>query len=241
MHTSRKITVKPGPDLNIALLFLPLVRFFKSISLSIAVLSIFLGILLNSYIPTTFSSSLSPFFITFAQSDHNVTKHRNLIIDLGNGVSTNAQLSYPAIGKGPYPAVLLIHGSGTTDMDETLANTYKPLGQISEYLSERGYVVLKYDKRGIGPNGTILDSNVWENVTVNDLKHDAGKALDMLINQPEVDPKRIGLIGHSEGTIIAPRVAIDNTTKVENVVLMGTVAENLIDSMIVVRSHVLNI
>ncbi len=148
-------------------------RFFKSISLSIAVLSLFFGILLIVFIPTTFNSSLSPFSITFAQSDHNVTRYRNLIIELGNGVSTNAQLSYPAIGKGPYPGVLLIHGSGTTDMDETLANTYKPLGQISEYLSERGFAVLKYDKRGIGPNGTILDSNVWKNVTFNDLKHDA--------------------------------------------------------------------
>ena len=46
--------------------------------------------------------------------------------------------------------------------------------------------------------------------------------------QPEVDAKRISLIGHSEGTIIAPRVAIDNSTKVKNIILMGTVAQNLI-------------
>ena len=46
--------------------------------------------------------------------------------------------------------------------------------------------------------------------------------------QPEVDPKRISLIGHSEGTIIVPRVAIDNSTKVKNIILMGTVAQNLI-------------
>ena len=46
--------------------------------------------------------------------------------------------------------------------------------------------------------------------------------------QPEVDAKRISIIGHSEGTIIAPRVAIDNSTKVKNIILMGTVAQNLI-------------
>ena len=47
-------------------------------------------------------------------------KYRNLEIDLGNGVKTNAQLTLPAVGKGPFPAVLLVHGSGRTDMNETL-------------------------------------------------------------------------------------------------------------------------
>ena len=54
-----------------------------------------------------------------AQSDIQIVKHRNLTLDLGNGVTTNAQLSYPAIGKGPFPGVLLIHGSGANDMNET--------------------------------------------------------------------------------------------------------------------------
>ena len=50
--------------------------------------------------------------------------------------------------------------------------------------------------------------------------------MNVLIQQPEVDPKRISIIGHSEGTIIAPRVAIDNSTKVKNIILMGTLAQN---------------
>ncbi len=66
------------------------------------------------------------------------------------------------------------------------------------------------------------------NATVNDLIHDAEKALNVLLQEPEVDPKRISIIGHSEGTVIAPRVAIDNSTKVKNIVLMGRVAQNLI-------------
>jgi uncharacterized protein len=52
--------------------------------------------------------------------------------------------------------------------------------------------------------------------------------VNVLIQQPEVDPKRINIIGHSECTIIAPRVAIDNSTKVKNIVLVGTVAQELI-------------
>jgi hypothetical protein len=53
--------------------------------------------------------------------------------------------------------------------------------------------------------------------------------LNILTLQPEVDPKRISIIGHSEGTIIAPRVAIDNSTKVKNIILIGTVAQNIRD------------
>jgi hypothetical protein len=103
----------------------------------------------------------------------------------------------------------------------------RPFFQIAEYLSDRGFVTLRYDKRGIGENNTILDSNVWGNVTSNDLKQDAEKALDVFIQQPEVDSKRITVLGHSEGTIIAPRVAIDNPDKVKNLVLMGALAQNL--------------
>jgi alpha-beta hydrolase superfamily lysophospholipase len=174
-----------------------------------------------------------------AQQDLETIKYQNIVLDLGNGLKTNAQLTIPAVGNGPYPGVLLVPGSGNVDMNETIGYVridnetgtkiyppVRPFFQIAEYLSERGFVTLRYDKRGIGENNTILDSNVWGNVTSNDLKQDAEKALDVFIQQPEVDPKRISIIGHSEGTIIAPRVAIDNPEKVKNLVLMGAVAQN---------------
>jgi uncharacterized protein len=180
-------------------------------------------------------------FTIFAQQDLETIKYRNIVIDLGNGVKTNAQLTFPAVGNGPFPGVLLVHGSGAMDMNTTLGivridnetgtKIYppaRPFFQIAEYLSDRGFVVLRYDKRGIGENMTIVDSNVWGNLTFNDLKHDAERALNLLIQQPEVDPKRISIIGHSEGTIITPRVAIDNPTKVKNIILMGTAAQNLV-------------
>jgi uncharacterized protein len=161
------------------------------------------------------------------------------VIDLGNGIKTNAQLTLPAVGKGPFPGVLLIHGSGAEDMNETAgyiridnqtgSKIYpkaQPFFQIAEYLSDRGFAVLRYDKRGIGSNYTILDSNVWGNSTANDLIQDSKKALNVLIQQPEVDPKKISIIGHSEGTLYAPRVAIDNSTNVKNIVIMGVLAQN---------------
>jgi hypothetical protein len=54
-----------------------------------------------------------------AQSDLQTTKYRNMVIDLGNGLKTNARLNLPAVGNGPFPGVLLIHGSGAADMNQT--------------------------------------------------------------------------------------------------------------------------
>ena len=162
-----------------------------------------------------------------AQQYIQTIKSRNLVIDLGNGVKTNAQLTLPAIGSGPFPGVLLIPGSGAVDMNETLSKDAKPFWQIAQYLSERGFAVLRYDKRGVGStSNTILDTNVWGNTTANDLIQDNKKSLNVLIQQPEVDPKRISIIGHSEGTLYAPRVAIDNSTNVKNIILMGVLAQN---------------
>ena len=177
-----------------------------------------------------------------AQSDLQTTKYRNMVIDLGNGFETNARLNLPANGEGPYPGVLLVPGSGKTDMNETagylrldnktgslIYPDARPFHDIAQYLSERGFAVLQYDKRAIGANITVLDNNVWGNVTVDDLIQDAQKALDVLLKQPEVDSQKITLIGHSEGTTIVPRVAINNPDNVDNIVLMGTLAQSLLE------------
>ena len=77
-----------------------------------------------------------------------------MVIDLGDGLKTNAQLTFPAVGNGPFPGVLLVHGSGAQDKNETLGfiridnetgtKIYppaRPFFQIAEYLSDRGFVV----------------------------------------------------------------------------------------------------
>jgi pimeloyl-ACP methyl ester carboxylesterase len=208
-----------------------------SLGLAIVIAMFSSSILSNS---TTFNNySISVLAQPFIQT----VKSRDLVIDLGNGITTNAQLTLPAVGNGPFPGVLLIQGTGPIDMNETISPDVKPFWQIAQYLSERGFAVLRYDKRGVGANSQIIDYNVWGNLTFDDLKNDATKALNVLTEQPEVDPNKITLIGHSEGTVIIPRVVIDlnsnnnnnnstgNLTKVANIVLMGTGAQNLIDDI----------
>ena len=187
-------------------------------------------IVLSSFVPSFIPSSKS----IFAQSETNTIKSRNLIIDLGNGIKTKGQLTLPASGKGPYPGVLLVNFGGPVDMNETNGMiTYKgefiiikQFWQIAQYLSEKGFAVLRFDKRGIGENSTVVDNNIWGNTTFNDLKQDAEKALAVLMQQPEVDSHRISILGHSEGSRIAPRIAIENPDKIKNMILMGAPALN---------------
>lgn len=185
-----------------------------------------LSILSNSILNYSTSALAQPFIQT--------VKHRDLAIILENGIQTNAQLTIPAVGNGPFPGVLLVAGSGAIDMNETLSPDSKPFWEIAQYLSERGFAVLRYDKRGIGASSQIIDTNIWGNITFEDLKHDAETALDVLTQKPEVDPSKITLIGHSEGTIIAPRIVIDqenktNATTIKNIVLMGSAATTMAD------------
>jgi uncharacterized protein len=89
--------------------------------------------------------------------------------------------------------------------------------------------IMKYSyscHQSLGSNFTISDSNAWRNLTFNDLKQVAEKALSVLLQQPEVNAtKKATLIGHSEGTNIPPRVAVDNPDKIAKIVLMSPVAQ----------------
>ncbi len=73
----------------------------------------------------------------------------------------------------------------------------RPHLQIAEYLSERGFAVMRYNKRGVGFNSSLADPGVFFNTTINDLERDAEKVLQVLRQQSEVDADDITLLGHS--------------------------------------------
>ncbi|MGA3045603.1 MAG: alpha/beta hydrolase [Terracidiphilus sp.] len=131
------------------------------------------------------------------------------------GVTLAATLTIPS-GKGPFPAVLLIAGSGPHDRDESLMG-HKPFLVLSDYLTRKGIVVLRADKRGIGKSTGNYDS-----ATSVDFAADAEAGVLFLRTRQEVNPHRIGLVGHSEGGSIAPMVAAKDLGVAFIVMMAGT-------------------
>lgn len=113
-------------------------------------------------------------------------------------------LTLPRQRRGRIPAAVLITGSGQQDRDESLLAVpgYRPFRQIADTLSRRGIAVLRLDDRGFGESGGDATT-----ATSADLAEDVRAALDFLRARPEIDPQRLGLIGHSEGAMIAPMLA----------------------------------
>ncbi|HET6586303.1 MAG TPA: alpha/beta fold hydrolase [Oleiagrimonas sp.] len=111
-------------------------------------------------------------------------------------------LTLPA-GKGPFPAVVLVQGSGQSDMDETIGSN-KPFRDIAEGLARAGVATLRYDKRGfVYPDKAAGNKHFTVDDEVTD---DALAALRLLAKQQSVDPHHVFVLGHSEGALLVPRM-----------------------------------
>ena len=119
-------------------------------------------------------------------------------------------------GAGPFPAVVLITGSGSQNRNEELMG-HKPFWVIADYLTRNGIAVLRYDDRGIGKS----EGN-YSTATTADLATDAEAAFKFLKTNQKINSELIGLAGHSEGGIIAPMVAAANREVAFIISLAGT-------------------
>lgn len=140
------------------------------------------------------------------------------------GVTLAGTLTLPR-GKGPFPAVVLISGSGPQDRDETVFG-HRPFLVLADYLTRRGIAVLRYDDRGVGKS-----TGDHTNATSADFATDALAAVRYLQTRREIDAKKIGLIGHSEGGLIAPMAAVQAPDEIAFIVLLagpGVPGEELI-------------
>jgi dienelactone hydrolase len=123
-------------------------------------------------------------------------------------------------GSGPFPAAVLVHGSGPNDRDETVGGA-KVFKDLAEGLATRGIAVLRYEKRTkqYGPRMAALKNLTVEEETVDD----AVKAVALLRTLPEIDGKRVFVIGHSLGGYLAPRIAEQDGKLAGIVILAGNV------------------
>lgn len=119
----------------------------------------------------------------------------------------------PASG-GPFPAVILISGSGPQDRDEALMG-HRPFLVLADHLTRRGIAVLRYDDRGVGES-----TGDFASATSRDFASDALAAARYLKTRNDVDPAAIGLAGHSEGGLVAPMVAVQSPD-ISYIVLMA--------------------
>ncbi len=118
-------------------------------------------------------------------------------------------------GRGPFPVALLITGSGQQDRDETMFD-HKPFAVLADYLTRRGIAVLRVDDRGTGSS-----SGGTYGLTSADFAMDVVAGIDYLKTRPDINPKKIGLIGHSEGGMIAPIAAVERPDDVAFMVLLA--------------------
>lgn len=148
------------------------------------------------------------------------------------GITLAGTLTTPK-GEAAWPAVVLITGSGAQDRDE---NSPGPGGlklgifrTIADTLTRRGIAVLRYDDRGVGGSGgSLVDAGL------SGLVADVEAAVAYLRNRPEIEGSRVGLVGHSEGGIIAPIIASEDREIAAIVLMAGTAAP--IDSVILEQS-----
>ncbi len=125
-------------------------------------------------------------------------------IQIGKGLwSLPGTLSLPK-GEGPFPAVILVHGSGPQDRDETIGPN-KPFRDLAHGLASRGVAVLRYEKRT--KQHQILMAMIASNITVKEETiDDVVSAFEALASQEKIDPKRIVVLGHSLGGMLIPRI-----------------------------------
>lgn len=128
-------------------------------------------------------------------------REEEVAFDSAPGVRLAGTLTLPT-GPGPFPAAVLITGSGAQDRDETILG-HKPFLVLADDLTRRGVAVLRYDDRGFAKS-----TGDFVKATTQDFAVDAAAAAAFLRTRPDIDPARVGLIGHSEGGIVAPMAAV---------------------------------
>ncbi len=179
-------------------------KIFFSIAFSL------IGLLLTS--PRVFSQNTSE---QPALEQDSLSYYQEIVSFVNGENSFEGTLTIPKKGT-KHPAVILITGSGPQNRDEEILG-FKIFAQIAEYFSSRGLAVLRYDDRGVGKSkGKSIN-----NSTTAEFAEDVAQAIKFLRTRTEINPQKIGLLGHSEGAVVAALTASEATNQVAFVVSMA--------------------
>lgn len=135
--------------------------------------------------------------------------------------------------KGKFPALILLSGTGPQNRDGEMAGQ-KMFLQIAEYLSTKGYIILRMDDRGVGKT-----TGNYMQATTGDFAKDALEAIDYLKQYPQVDQKRIGLLGHSEGGAVMS-IAASCSKDVSFLVSLAGLATSGLESLFLQNENLVN-
>lgn len=149
------------------------------------------------------------------QAQDSLSYYEEIVSFINGENSFEGTLTIPKMGK-KHPAVILITGSGAQNRDEEILG-FKIFAHIADYFSSRGLAVLRYDDRGVGKSkGKSIN-----NSTTAEFAKDVAEAIKFLRTRSEIDPQKIGLLGHSEGAVVAALTASEATNQVAFIVSMA--------------------
>lgn len=140
-------------------------------------------------------------------------------------------------GNGPFPAVVMVHGSGPNDRDET-NGANKPFRDLAWGLATQGIAVLRYDKRTL-VHGKQIDADIAHLTVKEETTDDALLAAQLLRKTPRIDPKRVFILGHSQGATLAPRIGQQDSALAGLIVMAGltrTLEDTILDQIIYLNS-----
>jgi uncharacterized protein len=168
-------------------------------------------------LPLTFKRQSQPFVLKRPQQPAKPYPYREEELtfrDPAADITLAGTLTLPD-GKGPFPAVVLMSGSGPQDRDEALMG-HKPFLILADQLTRAGIAVLRYDDRGVGQS-----TGDFSTATHLDFAADGRAAFEYLKSRPEIDSKKVGLLGHGEGSVYVPFVIRESKDVAFVVMLAG--------------------
>jgi dienelactone hydrolase len=159
--------------------------------------------------------------------DRSAFAERDATVDAG-GWPLPASLAIPN-GAGPFPAVVLVHGSGPADRDETFGPN-KPFRDLAHGLASRGVAVLRYEKRTRQHASKL--ASLKQFTVREETVDDAVAAVKLLRSSERIDPARVFVLGHSLGGMVAPRIASAAGTEIRGLIILAGAVRSLEQSLI---------